>query len=113
MNTKEVIRSQYQASLEMLAQAIFKCPQSLWADPQDKNQFWHIAYHALFYTHLYLQASEEEFPPSQGVKTITSSWVLYPGLHMMNPILLNLIARKRYWNTLNFAGGTSMIKLLF
>ncbi len=32
MNTKEIIRSQYQASLEMLAQAISKCPESLWAD---------------------------------------------------------------------------------
>ena len=63
MNTKEIIRSQYQASLEMLAQAIIKCPQSLWADPQYKNQFWHVAYHALFYTHLYLQASEDEFIP--------------------------------------------------
>ena len=63
MKTKEIIRSQYQASLEMLAQAIMKCPESLWADLEDKNQFWHIAYHALFYTHLYLQASEEEFTP--------------------------------------------------
>jgi hypothetical protein len=63
MTTKEIIRSQYQAALEMLAQAIIQCPQRIWADPQDKNQFWHIAYHALFYTHLYLQVSEDEFLP--------------------------------------------------
>ena len=63
MNTKEIIRSQYQASLEMLAQAIIKCPKSLWADSQDKNQFWHIAYHAIFYTHLYLQTTEDQFNP--------------------------------------------------
>ncbi len=63
MTTKEIIRSQYQASLQMLAQAIRKCPPYLWADPDDKNQFWHVAYHALFYTHLYLQDSEDEFTP--------------------------------------------------
>ena len=63
MTTKEIIRSQYMAALEMLAQAITQCPQNLWADPGDKNQFWNVAYHALFYTHLYLQASEDEFQP--------------------------------------------------
>ena len=68
MNTKEIIRSQYQASLDMLAQAIVKCPETLWADLEDKNEFWHIAYHALFYTHLYLQASEEEITPWENHK---------------------------------------------
>jgi hypothetical protein len=63
VNTKEVIKSQYYASLEMLRQAIIKCPASLWNDPEPKNRFWHISYHALFYTHLYLQNSEKEFTP--------------------------------------------------
>jgi len=65
MTTKDIIQSQYHASLEMLAKAIMKCPESLWADPEDKNKFWHIAYHAIFYTHLYLQAAEDEFTPWQ------------------------------------------------
>jgi diadenosine tetraphosphatase ApaH/serine/threonine PP2A family protein phosphatase len=60
---KEVITSQYMAALEMLAQAITQCPQNLWADPDDQNQFWHVAYHALFYTHLYLQPTEADFQP--------------------------------------------------
>ncbi|MBN1218367.1 MAG: hypothetical protein JXM69_05530 [Anaerolineae bacterium] len=47
----------------MLKQAVVKCPASLWNDPADKNKFWHIAYHALFYTHLYLQPSEQDFEP--------------------------------------------------
>ena len=47
----------------MLEQAIVKCPDYLWDDPESKNKFWHIAYHALFYTHLYLQTSEEDFEP--------------------------------------------------
>jgi hypothetical protein len=63
MDTKEVIKSQYYASLEMLKQAIVKCPESLWEDQEDKNKFWHVAYHALFYTHLYLQPSGEDFCP--------------------------------------------------
>jgi hypothetical protein len=63
MDTKQVIRSQYRAALEMLKQAVVKCPQILWAAPDDKNKFWHIAYHALFYTHLYLQDAEKDFRP--------------------------------------------------
>jgi hypothetical protein len=63
MNIPEVIISQYQSALEMLKQAITRCPESLWNSPGDKTKFWHIAYHALFYTHLYLQESEQSFVP--------------------------------------------------
>ena len=63
MTTKEAIKSQYRASLEMLGEAISKCTDALWEDQEYRNQFWHIAYHALFYTHLYLQDSEKEFVP--------------------------------------------------
>ena len=61
MNVKEPVLSQYLAALEMLKLAVSNCPASLWNDPKDKNQFWHIAYHALFYTHLYVQVSREKF----------------------------------------------------
>jgi hypothetical protein len=63
MEIKATIKSQYYASLEMLRQAIVECPESLWHDPEYKNPFWHIAYHVLFYTHLYLQPSKEDFVP--------------------------------------------------
>jgi hypothetical protein len=63
MDHRDIIRSQYQASLEMLKQAIARCPESIWVDPGDKTKFWQIAYHVLFYTHLYLQSSEMEFVP--------------------------------------------------
>ena len=63
MDTKTVCKSQYLAALAMLRQAVTRCPESLWDDPADKNRFWHVAYHALFYTHLYLQGSEQEFLP--------------------------------------------------
>jgi hypothetical protein len=63
MDIKSVIKSQYLASLAMLRQAIEKCPDSLWNDPQDKNKFWHVAYHAIFYVHLYIHPTEEDFIP--------------------------------------------------
>ena len=47
----------------MLAQAIEKCPDSLWADQGDRSKFWHVAYHAIFYTHLNLQPAESDFVP--------------------------------------------------
>jgi len=59
----EVIVSQYLAALEMLKQTIVKCPEEIWNDPADKNKFWQVAYHAIFYIHLYLQDSEITFEP--------------------------------------------------
>jgi hypothetical protein len=63
MSIQDIIQSQYRASLEMLGEAIQKCADDLWYDPGYKNRFWHIAYHALFYTHLYLQNSGQAFVP--------------------------------------------------
>lgn len=61
---KEAITSQYQAALDMLTSTIEQCRDRLWTDPRYQNAFWHLAYHALFYTDLYLQASESAFTPS-------------------------------------------------
>ncbi len=63
MDYSEIIISQYQAALEMLKQTIAECPEASWSSPDDKTQFWQIAYHALFYTHLYLQDSVQAFRP--------------------------------------------------
>jgi len=63
METQKIIRSQYLAALEMLKQAIERCPDEMWNVAQEKNKFWQVAYHALFYTHLYLQKNLEEFKP--------------------------------------------------
>ena len=63
MNYHAIIRSQYGASLAMLQQAIEKCPESLWDQATDTAKFWHIAYHALFYTHLYLNPTAADFKP--------------------------------------------------
>ena len=58
-----ILRAQYHATLDMLKQAIEKCPPELWNDSRDRNKFWQLAYHVLFYTHLYLHTSGEEFTP--------------------------------------------------
>jgi hypothetical protein len=47
----------------MLKEAVTLCPEELWDDTAYKNRFWNIAYHALFYTHLYLQLNLEAFSP--------------------------------------------------
>lgn len=63
MNTIELTKSQYLAAIEMLKEAVTQCPETLWEDQTYKNQFWQVAYHALFYTHLYLQPTSENFVP--------------------------------------------------
>ena len=57
------LKSQYHAGLGMLRQAIDRCPERLWTGDEHASPFWHIAYHTLFYTHLYLQPEESAFRP--------------------------------------------------
>jgi len=79
MDIRQVIQSQYGASLDMLKQAVEKCPVSLWDDRRYRNRFWHIAYHALFYTHLYRQPRRETLLRGPGTGSSTSSWAKCPG----------------------------------
>jgi len=59
-NVHEIIGKQYRASMAMLREAITQCPESLWLAPVYPNKFWHIAYHVLYCTHMYLHKSLEE-----------------------------------------------------
>ncbi len=61
MNIQRVIQSQYLSALAMLKQAIIKCPLAMWDAPQDKDRSWFKAYHALYYAHLYLQPTRDDF----------------------------------------------------
>jgi hypothetical protein len=63
MDPKDVIVSQYLAALTMLEKSVQGCPAEMWDAPQDHNRFWRVAYHALFYTHLYLQPTLDDFRP--------------------------------------------------
>lgn len=61
-----VLKSQYRAGLAMLREAIELCPDGEWESRQHVNAFWQIAYHCLFFTHLYLQPTPEDFQPWPG-----------------------------------------------
>jgi hypothetical protein len=63
VDVKAAVQSQYLAALAALREAIVRCPEPLWYAPEARNPFWHVAYHALFYTHLYLQPSMGAFRP--------------------------------------------------
>ena len=66
MNIKSVLQSQYLAALAMLKQAVTKCPPEAWDDPRDKDRFWFVAYHTLFYAHRYLKAQGEGYVRWEG-----------------------------------------------
>ncbi len=57
----KALKSQYHATLSMHKSCIESCPEDLWQDPSFKNRFWHISFHTIFYTHLYLHDSENHF----------------------------------------------------
>jgi hypothetical protein len=63
MSIKSGIASQYKASLIMLKNTINECDPELWKSNKYKNQFWHIAYHALFFADLYLSENDKAFKP--------------------------------------------------
>ena len=64
MDHKKIFASQYRASLAMLKECIHHggCKE-IWYDESFKNKYWHIAYHVLFYTDLYLSVNEQSFNP--------------------------------------------------
>ncbi len=61
MDERKILISQYHAALEMLKQTIVQCPALIWNGRDTSTPLWQIAYHALFYTHLYLQDSQQTF----------------------------------------------------
>lgn len=63
MNERKLLISQYYATLEMLKQTILHCPAARWESREPQTPFGQVAYHALFYTHLYLQDSLQTFTP--------------------------------------------------
>jgi len=58
-----IVSSQIRAALKMLRSAIEACPTPLWDRETDHNPFWVLAYHTLFFAHLYLSPSESAFEP--------------------------------------------------
>lgn len=82
MELVAALTQQFHAGLAMLAACIERCPDDLWtaanppenvetrADNPDWNgverPFWRIAFHAVYFTHLYLGQGEDAFVPPPG-----------------------------------------------
>jgi hypothetical protein len=58
---QSVIGRQFAAAIQMMRLAIEACPDDLWDDRTDGSPFWHLAYHALYFTDLYLSDDEKSF----------------------------------------------------
>lgn len=63
MDIRAAIKGQCHGALAMLKQAIEDCPDDLWAGGPYPVPFWQVAYHTLYFTHLYLQQTIEQFRP--------------------------------------------------
>ena len=68
---KEILWSQFGATIDMLGEAMQACPDEFWTTPMWKDpvmgdkfsEFWYTAYHTLFWLDLYLSGSVESFSP--------------------------------------------------
>lgn len=74
MDVPAALSRQYKAGLVMLADVIDKCPDELWVSGTHPRTFWRIAYHACFYTHLYLQPEEAAFQPWDKHRDCSGLW---------------------------------------
>lgn len=66
MELRQALKEQYHAGLAMLAECVEKCPEGMWIEGEHPRTFWRIAFHAAFYTHLYMGQNEEAFQPWPG-----------------------------------------------
>ena len=60
---KKCLLGQFGASLSVLNQCIVQCPDERWEGLVGNHAFWHVAYHTLFFTDLYLSPDEGSFEP--------------------------------------------------
>ena len=60
-----VIGRQFAAAIQMLRSAVEACPDDLWDERAYGTPFWHLAYHALFYTDFYLSDNAKTFHPRE------------------------------------------------
>ena len=60
---KTMIWHQFGAAIDMLDNAMRACPDDLWGDRSQRQEFWYVAFHTLFFLDLYLSDSDKEFAP--------------------------------------------------
>lgn len=61
---REIIWSQFGASIEMLENAIKFCPEELWSSRKSKPEFWYLVYHTLFWLDFYLTSDPDKYNPT-------------------------------------------------
>ena len=66
MELRQALKEQYHAGLAMLAECVAKCPEGFWLKGEHPRTFWRIAFHAAFFTQLYLGQNEAAFQPWPG-----------------------------------------------
>lgn len=66
MKMRQALKEQQHAGLAMLARCVAHCPEEMWLEGEHPRTFWRIAFHAAFFTHLYLGQNEAAFQPWPG-----------------------------------------------
>ncbi len=61
MDVQFALKRQYHAGLAMLRECVELAPETVWLSGTHPRTFWRIAYHAAFYTHLYLGQTVDDF----------------------------------------------------
>jgi hypothetical protein len=74
MDLKAALEEQYGATLLMLRQAVERCPEEVWLSGGHPRSVWRIAYHAVYYTHLYLGQNEASFQPWAKHRDCSDLW---------------------------------------
>ncbi|MCO5295461.1 MAG: hypothetical protein M9921_01250 [Fimbriimonadaceae bacterium] len=79
MPLKAALKEQVHAAIAMLVDCVEKCPEDLWVSPSRKDvepddprhfcirNFWRIAFHGIYFTHLYMLQSVELFQRPKGL----------------------------------------------
>ena len=60
---QNALTGQYEAALTMFHEAVSRCPDDHWEGNVGNYPFWHVAYHAIYYTDLYLSPHLDSFQP--------------------------------------------------
>jgi len=60
---RTILKSQNRAALLMLRKSIEACPEEMWLRQDQANAFWQLAYHTVFFAHLYMQSDSDSFRP--------------------------------------------------
>ena len=66
MEFRQAFKEQLHAGLAMLADCIERCPDDLWTAGEPPRTFWRVAFHAAYFTQLYLGQNEAAFEPWTG-----------------------------------------------